>query len=275
MKANTNKMAKIICKNCNNEINGKYCSQCGEKIIDDSDLTIKSIIGQAIGSITNFDSKLFKTLKLLFFYPGKLTSKFVEGVRVPYMKPFQIFVISNIIFFIFLAEVDLFRTPSKWFFVEDFDGIKVMEKVRQICGKSGLEETEIAFKYDKKSSDLAKGLIVFLIPFIAIIGKLLNPSREIVFGKHIVFSTHYFSFVLLMFVIVSEIIKMLTNNFNKWLFIIPITLLMIIYYSIGLKKFYHTSWIMAVLKGIVGVFLINVFIQFYRVLINLISLNTL
>lgn len=268
-------MDTLICRNCKNKFNNKYCNQCGEKVIDDSDLTIKSIVGQAIGSITNFDSKLFKTLILLLFYPGKLTSKFVEGVRVPYMKPFQIFVISNIIFFIFLSEIDLFRTPSKWFFVEDFDGIKVMEAVRKISKESGLTEAEIAFKYDKKSSDLAKGLIVFLIPFIALIGKILNPNRKIVFGKHVVYATHYFSFVLLMCVSVNSLVQVLTNTFSKWSFIIPITLVMIVYYVVGLKIFYKNRWLSAVWKGILGVFLINIFIQFYRVVINLLSLNTL
>lgn len=263
------------CKNCNNDFKGKYCNQCGEKIIDETSFSLTNILAQAFGSITNIDSKLFKTLKLLFFYPGKLTTKFIEGVRVPYMKPFQIFVISNIIFFIFLSDIDLFRTPSKWFFVQDFDGIRVLDIVKQISEESGMKKAQIAIKYDQRSSDLAKGLIVILIPFIALIGKLLNPIKKFEFGKHIVFSTHYFSFVLFMCVVISMIVNISFLKTSKFYYIIPITSIMLIYYIVGLNKFYQNSWVMSVLKGVAGVFLINIFIQFYRVLINLISLHTI
>lgn len=268
-------MEKALCKNCHAELHGDYCSKCGEKRIEDSDFTLGSIFGQAIGSITNFDSKLFKTFKLLLFFPGALTRKYTEGIRVPYMKPFQVFVVSNILFFIFLSETDLFRTPSQWFFIEEFDGIRVLDKVRQISDKTGLAKTEIAFKYDSRSSNLAKGLIFLLVPFIALAIKLLIPRRSIPFGKHIIFSTHYFSFVLLLCVIVSQIIKLTIEDFNKWLFIIPITVLTTVYLILGFKSYYKINWIAAILKGMIGVMSIMILIQFYRMYINIISLNTL
>lgn len=191
------------------------------------------------------------------------------------MKPFQIFLISNLIFFVFLSEIDLFRTPSKWFFVENFDGIKVMQTVRRISERSGTELSEIAHQYDKKSENLAKGLIVLLIPLIALIGKLLNTNREIEFGKHIVFATHYFSFVLFTCVLISQILIILPITPNRWLFIIPITFSMTLYYIFGTKNFYKSGWIGAILKGVFGVFLINILVHFYRIAINLISLNTM
>jgi hypothetical protein len=106
------------------------------------------------------------------------------------MKPFQIFVICNILFFIFFSEIDIFRTPSKWYFQDNFNGVKVMEQVN-----------EIAILYDKKSSDLAKGLIILLIPFIGLINWLLNIKRKDAYGKHLIMAIHYFSFVLLIAVL--------------------------------------------------------------------------
>jgi len=261
------------CNNCKNKFTGKYCNLCGEKVIESADLSLSHIFSQAFESITNFDSKIFQTIKLLFFFPGKLTAKYVAGIRVPYMKPFQIFLIANVIFFIFLSEIDLFRTPSRWYFKESFDGIKVLEQVREISANRNLEQSEIAVLYDQKSSNLAKGLIFILIPFIALVGKLMHLRQPIEFGKHIIFATHYFSFVLLASVIISEGISLLDIGFNKWFFIIPITSLMFLYYIVGLKVFYKNAWIAAILKGIIGVLLINVFIQFYRVGINIVSLN--
>lgn len=252
---------------------GTFCHHCGEKMVIESDFKLKNILGQAIGAITNLDSKLFRTLKLLFFSPGSLSTEFIKGIRVPYMKPFQIFVISNIIFFIFLSETDLFRTPSKWYFVESYDGIKVMETVRRITSETGLDRDQIAARYDVASSNYAKGLLIVLIPFIALIGRVLTFKRPIAFGKHVIFATHFFSFVLLMTVIISQVI-ILTNTYrNRWIFIIPITILMTLYYILSFKKYYEVSWVSAILKGLIGIFLINVIIQFYKVCINLIALN--
>lgn len=270
MNKNTN-----ICKSCENHFVGNYCNDCGEKIIHEKDFSLRNILEQAFGSITNLDSKIFRTLKLLFFSPGSLSLKYVEGIRVPYMKPFQIFILANLLFFIFLSEIDIFRTPSKWFFVENFDGVKVMEKVNSIAEARNLSVAEIALMYDEKSSGLAKGLIIFLIPFLALISMLLTWKRKLPYGKHIIFSTHYFSFLLVFSVIWTEFVVLIGFAVNKWLLILPITFAMSVYYILGFKKFYEQNWSWAILKGIVGVFFINIFIQLYRVFINLLTLNTL
>lgn len=261
------------CKNCKTKFKGKYCNTCGEKVVEQGDFTVKSIVGQAVGAITNLDSKVFQSFKLLLFFPSKLTSKYVEGIRMPYMKPFQIFLICNIIFFIFLGEIDLFRTPSKWFFSENFDGLKVMDIVRGISAEKGLTKEEIAVSYDKKSLDYSKGLIFLLIPFIALVGKLLNLKKKVEYGKHLIFATHFFSFVLLICVLVAEFVALINDDFSKWLVIGPITFLMVVYYTVGMKNFYQNSWALAITKGVVGIFLINIIIQFYRISINLLSLN--
>lgn len=270
MNKNTN-----ICKSCENHFVGSYCNNCGEKIIHEKDFSLRSILGQAIGSVTNLDSKIFRTLKLLFFSPGSLSLKYAEGIRVPYMKPFQIFLISNLLFFIFLSEIDIFRTPSRWYFVESFDGVKVMEKINSIAETRNLSIPEIALMYDEKSSSFAKGLIIFLIPFIALISMFLTWKRKLPYGKHIIFSTHYFSFLLVFSVIWIEFVVLMDFVTNKWLLILPLTFAMLVYYIVGFKKFYQENWSWAILKGIVGVFLINIFIQLYRVSINLLTLNTL
>ena len=104
------------CKNCSLTFEGKYCPACGEKVIENKDFSLTYIFGQAIGMITNLDSKLYNTLKLLFLCPGQLSLYNIQGIRVPYMNPIQIFLISNVIFFIFLSDIDIFSTPSIWFF---------------------------------------------------------------------------------------------------------------------------------------------------------------
>ena len=260
-----------ICNNCQNEFSGNFCNICGEKIVTDSDFSIKNILSQAFGAITNFDSKLLTTFKLMFQNPGILSKKIVSGIRVPYLKPFQIFVICNLIFFIFLSNTDLFRTPSKWFFNENFDffGIKVVDKISNIMQTQNLSLAEVKTKYDLISSNLSKSLLILLIPFIASIGFIIK--RKVKFGKHLIFATIYFSQLLLC----TTILYLITTNLpvpNKWFFIVPVILVSFGYYILSIKKFYDKNLLFSIVFGICGILFIAIFINFYRTFINLMSL---
>ncbi len=262
------------CKNCNSEFVGDFCNSCGEKKYLDSDFKIKNILSQAFGAITNLDSKVLKTFKLLVQNPGILTKNYVNGVRVPYLKPFQIFLICNILFFIFLSDTDLFRTPSKWFFNQNFDlyGTKVMSEVDRVMQSNSMTMDEVRIKYDNISSDLSKSLLILLIPFIALIGVLIKVKLG--FGKHLIFATHIFSLILFWI----TILYLITTNLpvpNKWFFILPVILVSLVYYIRAIKTFYEKNILKSILYGLVGIVMLAVFIGFYRNFINILSLKLL
>lgn len=263
----------IKCKNCLRAINGKFCAHCGEKIVEAQDFTLAHIFRETFGAITNFDSRFYKTFKTLFLRPGQLTTNFIEGVRIPYVKPFQVFLIANIIFFLFLSDLDVFRTPSKWYFTHDNDEFGVMSKVSEIQEERSISFEEVALLYDNLSSGLAKGLIFLLIPFIAIIGWVLNFKSRLPIGQHFIFAIHYFAFVLLISVIWTQVMDLVLTAHNRWYYIIPINIFMFGHYIIGQRRFYKNSWVGAIIKGIVGVFFTGFFIQMYRITINIVSLN--
>lgn len=265
----------ITCKSCKNNFKGNYCNNCGEKVVKGADFTLKKIFSQALDSITHLDSKLFKTLKLLFFYPGKLSQQFIEGIRNPYMKPFQIFIISNIVFFILFANEDVFKYPSPFFFKENFDGINVLEKVRQITAKTGMSQSEIADIYDIKSTNLAKGFLVFLIPIIALIAKLLNPKQHYEFGKHVIFSTHFFSFLLLLFVMMFFIASLVPESANPRVILVPLFIILYSYFSIAVKLFYSNSYKLSFIKGIIGIGSILFLFEMYKITISIVALYTI
>ena len=197
------------CKNCQNTFSGRYCNECGEKVFAEADLSVGTLLFQALGAITNLDSKVIRTAKLMFQNPGILAQEICSGVRVPYLKPFQIFVICNLFFFIFLADTDLFRTPAKWFFNQEFEvlGTKVMDKTAQIMEEKALSLEEVKLEYDRISSNLSKALLLLLIPCIASLGIVID--RKAPFGKHLVFATLYFAQVLL----VTTLLYLLATSF--------------------------------------------------------------
>src|SRR5690242_9057720 len=96
-----------ICPSCGHAFAGKFCSACGEKKVAAHDFTLRHFIEESVEGFTHFDNKLLRTLRSLFFKPGSLTASFESGQRVTYMKPVQLFIISNLVFFILSGGLNL------------------------------------------------------------------------------------------------------------------------------------------------------------------------
>lgn len=256
------------CPSCGYIITENFCPSCGEKRLLERDFQLGRILEEAIGLVTNLDTKLFRTLRALFLEPGKLSADFVRGARMQYMKPFQLFIIANLLFFLFLSGTDIFRTPSVWFFSENYDGIKVLERVREIMETRELSQTEVALIYDNKSTLLAKGFVVVLLPFIALFSLLLHWRQKLAFGKHLIFSIHYFSFVLVTCVLWTEIIDLIVQEHNNLYYIIPIQGAITAYLILAFKRFYQQSYWTAIWKGLIGTLLVGILLQTYKMSIN-------
>ena len=80
------------CINCTTDLKGDYCYACGEKVVSSKDFTIIKLAEQTVDVFTHLDSKLYGTVKSLLFKPGYLSVAYIQGLRKPFMKPFQIFV---------------------------------------------------------------------------------------------------------------------------------------------------------------------------------------
>ncbi len=94
-----------ICKNCENSFQGKICNNCGEKVFDEKNLTTKHFLHEAIDFFYHWESKVLKTIKLNFLKPGFVTKKNLEGVRVPYAKPVQLYLVVAFAFFLILSNL--------------------------------------------------------------------------------------------------------------------------------------------------------------------------
>lgn len=55
-----------------------------------------------LGSLTNFDTKLWSTLKVIGLRPGQLTKDYVEGKRARYVVPGRFYLFVSVIFFALL-----------------------------------------------------------------------------------------------------------------------------------------------------------------------------
>ena len=97
--------AMQTCKNCRHIFKGKICSQCGEKVFEEKQLTAKYFFQQVVDFFWHWESKVLKSIKLNFLKPGFITKENIHGVRVPYAKPIQLYLVVAFLFYIVVSKV--------------------------------------------------------------------------------------------------------------------------------------------------------------------------
>ncbi len=93
----------INCKNCENsfDCNYKFCPHCGQKSNDK--LTVGVLFSNTIRNYFSVDARFFKSFFPLLFKPGYLATKFVEGKRLIYLHPAQLYLFTSVLFFFFFS----------------------------------------------------------------------------------------------------------------------------------------------------------------------------
>ena len=90
------------CLNCGTELSGPYCYYCGQP---DKRLMVflPALLREIAEDFFDFDSRFFRTLKPLLLKPGELTSSYIAGRRARYSPPWRLYLISSLLFFLFMA----------------------------------------------------------------------------------------------------------------------------------------------------------------------------
>jgi len=75
------------CLNCKNEVEGSYCSNCGQKATA-MRYTLNGILRQTFYSVTEIDDKgIVHTMKKLSLEPGKSIRNYIDGKRMQLYPP--------------------------------------------------------------------------------------------------------------------------------------------------------------------------------------------
>jgi len=85
------------CPSCSATGTDRFCGSCGEKKMGRHDLSIGHLLGHAAETLFHWDSKIFRTFRALLIRPGLLSEAYVNGQRRTYVRPFQVFFVSNVL----------------------------------------------------------------------------------------------------------------------------------------------------------------------------------
>lgn len=283
-------MENIICKNCSTTFKGKFCPNCGEKVLTNNDFKLKTFLLQGLDIFTHLDSKFSKTLISLVKKPGELTLNNWEGKRIAFAKPIQLFFVLNALFYLLNSSTvnfNIFNTPLKnqlkFFSYSDYAKVET----DKILAEKNYTFNEYQEKFNEKSDKLSKTLIFIMIPIQALMLWLFFYKRKPYYVQHLIFATHYFSFVIiycllmiaitLLFVLFQQLVPSVNalHYLNDRTFSLMGIIFMSYYYFNAFNKCFKLKIVYNVIATTVFVFSMYYILEIYRFILFLIVRQTI
>lgn len=265
------------CLNCGAAVKGEFCHQCGQRTRENSDRSVRRLLGEVLSNIFFLDNRFFISVGYLFRFPGRMTVEFLAGKRKKFISPVTLFLFLNLIYFFnkplsdysLPLEDQIYGQPhSNW-------AKKLLLKKLQ---KENLEYQAYATIYQNATDNVSKSIMIVNIPIIAAFIYLMTFKRRPFYFDSLIFSFHYFTLYLFSWVMLGwagDLLYVLglndtiidTLRFSLFVSVIPL-----IYGILSIKKFMDIRWYWAIPAGIgtvVSVLLAN---AIYRLIIFILTL---
>ncbi|MEO7990381.1 MAG: DUF3667 domain-containing protein [Chryseolinea sp.] len=275
-----------ICKSCGNNFVGLYCNQCGEKVIEPKDRKFRTLLGSVLIATTFVDNKFVKSLWLTIKNPGFLSREYVDGRRVNYMRPLQMFFILNLVYFLFPTLQMFNATLQSQQYVLPHRKLAhrmVLEKIH----KEGLDMQGFELMYNDKTTSLAKLLVVMFVIVASLPLSLIFRKRNRYFTDHVALSVELTSFNLainaialtMIFFIISKLFSWGNLSWGSYLNDLTLTIIFVItnlYFIFrSARTFYNQKGKRLVIKAMLGVVGLFLALEAYRFLLFFITLWSL
>jgi thiamine biosynthesis protein ThiS len=274
------------CPTCAAQVSGKFCPDCGEKKLGAADLSIRHFFTHALGEFFHFDSKIFRSFGLLFTRPGFLTAEYLRGCRKPYLHPFQLFFVSNLIYFFvqpYIGWSGLRTTLDIQVHMMSYSNFASRLVAQRLAAK-GITLTQFSHSFNHVVDVQARSLVLIMVLLYAILLAVLQWRKKQFFGQHLVFSLHFTAFWLMaIFVALYPGVSLLlrfamrhgvslpSTNWDNLIFPIALSLLLI-YSFLALRTAYGEPALVSFAKALVLVAAFHYALDAYRFILFLTAL---
>jgi thiamine biosynthesis protein ThiS len=275
-----------LCPTCGIRTSGSFCSVCGEKKFAPSDLSLHHFFSHALGEFFHFDSKIFRSFRLLFTRPGFLSAEYARGCRKPYLHPFQVFFIANLIYF-FLQPLTGWTGLKTPLYVHThmlgYNSLATRLVAQRVAAK-GISESDFTHAFDHVVDLQARSLVLLMVPMFALVLALLEWRNRRVFGEHLAFALHFYAFwVITMFLVVFGLSKPVLlflqhrgivfgeTSLDHFLYLTGQALILV-YLVPALRTFYHDKIGFAVVKALALIVAMDYMMHLYRFILFLTAL---
>ena len=272
----------VRCKSCHGLLTGRYCANCGQRA-DVHVPSTRELVHEALEGLTHSDSRLWRTLLLLWFRPGALTEEFLAGRRAISLPPFRLYLIISVAFFLIVSasqssdiqflQLDTSDHPAEKnapLSGKSCDSMTIFNnaypawdrRIRRACTEIQRDNAK-ALKANLLAA-LPKAMFIFL-PLVAFLHMLLywHPRRR--YAEHLVFFLHlqalYFS--------VGILIVLLGDLAHRWSPLTGVANILEpllgwslpLYTVLALRRVFKNGWLKTLLKAlslVVGYFFMAV-----------------
>ena len=87
------------CRNCGAIVAERYCTRCGQ-LASNFHRPFFSLVASSLADTLALDSRLWRTVPMLLFRPGRVTRNYLDGKRARYVPPFRMFLLASVLFFL-------------------------------------------------------------------------------------------------------------------------------------------------------------------------------
>ncbi len=116
------------CLNCGTVLRGSHCHACGQAA--HVHRTLGAFFHDLLHGVFHFEGKIWRTLPLLAWNPGRLTREYIDGRRASYVSPIALFLFSVFLMFAVVKQVAGGLDPKEALRIEGNvpDGIVQLEQ---------------------------------------------------------------------------------------------------------------------------------------------------
>lgn len=255
------------CLNCGSPLDAQFCSQCGQKNKDYS-LTFKDLFSDFLEELLDVDSRVLKSLRLLFTSPGFLTAEYVKGRRVSYLPPVRIYLVASVLFFLSLTLSNMIPDVQESEFFKEITETGSLDKALDsaLTARENALTSDVVFseksglvpidpdssqsgmtislgegQYDVEQGDFLSDfsdnfakMMFLLLPVAALQLKVLYWRRKKLYIEHLIFSLHVHAFIFSLLI--------LTVILNYKLVMWFVILASLVYIYMAMKNYYGQSY---------------------------------
>ncbi len=290
------------CLNCNHVVEHRFCPNCGQ-LNSETRKTFHQLFVHFFEDLTHYEHSFWKTIRNLLLKPAALTKEYLSGKRMSYLAPVRLYIFISLVTFFYLATRPQGEVPLKgdtnvangpiadtavvvkgdpiefnygrFATVRELDSVQkipaeklpqfeyeLVRKITAVAENNTSEELFVKFR-ESFIRNLPKVLFIYM-PIFAFILWLFQSKKRWYYFDHGIFTLHYFSFLLLMYLMLSLASDLLqifdTQVTNAIDFILRVVGLcwMFYYFFPAHHRFYGEMRFTSCVKGIV-MFIINLF----------------
>ncbi|HEY0015838.1 MAG TPA: DUF3667 domain-containing protein [Longimicrobium sp.] len=245
------------CENCGTVLAGRYCHACGQAA-ERPTTTVRGFARHAAADLTSLDSRILRTLALLLARPGRLTREYLDGRRIRYTQPLQVYLGAAAAFFFVNAYHPFFRfDPRTGNVVSALNAAGVSgsmgQEARARIAVRGISLEVFSERFTSTVTSYLPALLVGSVLLFALVLHLFHRRPRRGFVEHAVFALHWSAFYLLLMIV--ERFFPDRRGASPGVLNMAIMAVAAVYLALALRRVYGQSWLMTAGKAL-GLFLV-------------------